>query len=202
MQDVIALIIQYKYLILFPLATIEGPIVCLVAGLLSSLGYLEFAAAFVIVLAGDLIPDIAYFYVGRHAGNRAAEGRLGKHLAFLARHARFLEGLWRDHGRKTMLLSKLAYGLSAPLLMSAGMTRMPLRRYIAYVMPVAIAKCAAIMALGYFLVQSYINATQYLRNAGILFAVLLVLLIAGYIFIAVRARRGILELEQEASYEP
>ncbi|HKI73364.1 MAG TPA: hypothetical protein VJ998_01885, partial [Pseudomonadales bacterium] len=126
MEGVIALIIHYKYLILFPLATLEGPVVSLVAGLLSSLGYLEFLPAFAIILIGDLIPDVAYYFLGRHARNSASEGRFGRHLAFLARHGKLLEGLWLEHGRKTMLLSKLAYGISAPLLMSAGMTNMPL----------------------------------------------------------------------------
>ena len=201
MDGVIALIIQYKYLILLPLATIEGPVVSLVAGLLCSLGYLAFVPAFAIILIGDLVPDIGYYYLGRHARNGRMSNRLGKHFAFLSHHLAFLERLWLEHGRKTMLVSKLAYGLSAPLLMSAGLTNMPMRRYVTYVFPVALAKCGAIMTLGYFLARSYLHVAQYLRNAGLMFALLAALIIVGYILITLRARRTILAMEQEASSE-
>lgn len=201
MDGVIALIIQYKYLILLPLATIEGPIVSLVAGLMCSLGYLAVAPAFAIIMVGDLIPDVGYYYLGRHARNGGMSNRFGKHFSFFSHHLGFIERLWLEHGRKTMLVSKLAYGLSAPLLMSAGLTNMPLRRYLAYVFPVAVAKCGAIMALGYFLAKSYLHVAQYLRNAGLMFALLAALIIAGYILITLRARRTILAMEQEASSE-
>lgn len=201
MDGVIALVIHYKYLILFPLAALEGPAVSLVAGSLISLGYLELAPAFAIILLGDFIPDLAFYFIGRHARNQAVPSRFSKHLAFLSHHLRFLERLWVDHGGKTMFVSKLAYGLSAPLLMSAGLTNMPLRRYVGYVVPVAIFKCGAIMAMGYILAQSYLSAAKYIRGAGLMFAGLVLLVVGAYVLIAVRARRTVLELEQEASCE-
>ena len=201
MDGVIALIIHYKYLILLPLATLEGPAVSLIAGLLVSLGYLEPVPSFCIVLVGDIVPDLTYYYIGRQARNRPFLGRFSKHLAFLSRHLKMLETLWLEHGRKTMFVSKLAYGLSAPLLMSAGLTNMPVKRYIAYVVPIAVFKCAAIMALGYLLVESYMRAAKYIQGAGLMFAGLVVMIVVGYVFIAFRARRTILELEQEAPCE-
>lgn len=200
MDGVIALIIHYKYLILFPLAAIEGPAVSLVAGLLTNLGYLNAVPAFSIILLGDFLPDLAYYFIGRKARNRTVDG-FGKHLAFLSSHLKLLETLWHQHGRKTMFVSKLAYGLSTPLLISAGLTNMPAKRYISYVLPVCIVKCAVIMALGYLLVESYMRAVKYIQSAGLMFAGLVVMVVAGYIFIAIRARRTILELEQEAPCE-
>ena len=200
MDGVIALIIHYKYLILFPMAAIEGPVVSLVAGLLANLGYLAVAPAFLIILLGDFLPDLAYYFIGRKARNRRLDG-FGKHLAFLSSHLKLLETLWHEHGRKTMFISKLAYGLSIPLLISAGLTNMPLRKYVSYVLPVCIFKCAAIMALGYLLVESYMRAVKYIQDAGLMFASLVAMVVVGYVFIALRARRTILELEQEAPGE-
>lgn len=197
MDGVIALIIHYKYFILLPLATIEGPTVTLVAGLLVSLGYLELVPAFCIVLTGDVIPDLGYYLIGRHLRNRPFLNRFSKHFTFLSRHLQLLESLWHNHGRKTMFVSKLAYGLSVPLLMSAGLTNMPAKRYVAYVLPVALFKCAAIMALGYLLAESYMSATKYIRGAGLMFAGLAMFIALGYAFIAFRARRSILALEQK-----
>lgn len=201
MDGVIALVIHYKYLILFPLAALEGPVVALVAGLLTSLGYLEMLPAFGIILLGDFLPDVGYFLVGRHIHNRKFLERFDKHLAFLSRHLPMLRTLWHEHGRKTMFISKLAYGFSTPLLMSAGLTNLPLKRYIAYALPVSVFKCAVIMALGYLLVESYMHALKYIQGAGLMFAGLVLVIIAGYVFVAVRARRTILALEEEAQCE-
>lgn len=201
MDGVIALVIHYKYFILFPLAALEGPAVSLVAGLLISLGYLEALPAFLIILLGDFIPDLAYYYIGRHVHSRNLLERFSKHLSFLSQHMPLLEMLWHQHGRKTMFVSKLAYGLSTPLLISAGLTNLPMTRYIGYALPVSIAKCAAIMALGYLLVESYMRAMKYLQDAGLMFAALVLLIIAGYVFIALRARRSILAMEQQAQCE-
>ena len=63
------LLMTYRYLILFPLAAVEGPIVALLVGFLISLGYFQFFPAFGIMILGDLIPDSFYYYLGRF-GNK------------------------------------------------------------------------------------------------------------------------------------
>ena len=193
MDGVIGLIIQYKYLILFPLAAVEGPAVSLVAGLLASMGYLELVPAFCMILMGDFLPDIGYYLIGRHARSRPFFDRFTTERAFVAKHLPVLETLWHEHGRKTMVISKLAYGLSTPLLMSAGFTNMPANRYVAYVLPISLLKCMVIMGLGYALVQSYMEAVKYLQNAGLMFAALAIAMVAGYVLLARRARRSFFE---------
>src|SRR4051794_39487817 len=68
--SVTAVLMTYRYWILFPLACIEGPILSFFMGTLCALGYFNPFLVYPIMLAGDLIPDTILFYVGRR-GKRA-----------------------------------------------------------------------------------------------------------------------------------
>jgi len=65
MEHILALLIEYKYFILFPLAAIEGPIVSLAAGFLIHTGHLSFIPTYLIFILGDVIPDCLYYYLGK-----------------------------------------------------------------------------------------------------------------------------------------
>ena len=186
MSHLIDLIIQYKYLILFPLAAIEGPIVSLAVGFLIYGGYLQFVPAYIILIFGDLIPDTIYYYIGRY----------GNHKNLLAKYGSALGKLWRDHPGKTMFLSKLAYGLSTPFLISAGLTNMPLKKFWRYSVPVTLFQYAVILTLGYCLGHSYQLAIGYIKNAGIAIAGSVILLVVAYLIISRYARKQIVELEK------
>ena len=186
----VLLLTKYGYFILFPLAAIEGPIVSLVVGFLIYLGYLKFLPAYAILLLGDLIPDVIYYYIGRFGNRRKIMEKYGSRL-------NIVEKLWQEHGRKTMFLSKLAYGLSTLFLISAGLVNMPLKRFISYALPVTVFQYAAIMAIGYYLGSSYQLAAKYIDFAGIIMAIIFVIFIAGYVFFVKYVRRQIEKMEKE-----
>jgi membrane protein DedA with SNARE-associated domain len=197
MEHIINLLETYGYLILFPLAAIEGPIIALVVGFLIYLGYLAFIPSFAILLLGDLIPDVIYYYLGRFGNKKNFLEKYKEKLKIISSNFHIVERLWRDHGRKTMFFSKLAYGLSTPFLISAGLVNMPLRRFVSYAFPVTIFQYAAILTIGYFLGNSYQIATQYIKDAGIIITVLVIILVAAYIFMARYAKDQITKLEVE-----
>lgn len=196
MSQAALLIIKYKYLILFPLAAIEGPVVALAAGFLVFAGYLDFLPAYAIMLLGDLIPDTFYYYIGRFGHKKELIIKYS-YLKIISRHFSALEHLWAKHGLKTMFLSKLAYGLSTPLLISAGLVKMPLRRFISYAFPVTVTQYGIIMVIGFSLGHSYQTADKYIHNASIFIAAILVLLVVAYIIIGKYASRQISKIEKE-----
>ena len=65
MASVLALLIQYKYLILFPIIVIEGPFATIVSGFLVSLGIFNVFIAYPIIILGDLASDSIFYFVGR-----------------------------------------------------------------------------------------------------------------------------------------
>jgi len=188
MEQLVLLLTKYGYFILFPLAAIEGPIVSLAVGFLIYLGYLKLLPAYAILLLGDLIPDTVYYYIGRFGSKRKIIEKYGSRL-------NLIEKLWREHGRKTMFLSKLAYGLSGLFLISAGLTKMPFRKFISYAFPVTLFQYGVIMAIGYFLGHSYKLAEQYIEYAYMIVAAVLIIFIISYIFVIKYARRQIKEME-------
>ncbi|MDO8669698.1 MAG: hypothetical protein Q7K65_05405 [Candidatus Buchananbacteria bacterium] len=196
MDQLVLLIIQYKYLILFPIAAIEGPIVSLAIGFLIYLGYLDFLPAYFILILGDLIPDTVYYYIGRLGDKKNFLNKYGSRLS-LASNIKILDKLWAFHPRKTMFLSKFAYGLSTPFLISAGLIKMPFRKFVSYTFPVILLQYALIMAIGYYLGQSYQIAEIYIQYTGILVAVIIVIFIVGYALFTKYARTQIIKMEQE-----
>lgn len=63
-QQIISLLTAYKYFFLFPIVVVEGPIITVIAGFLSSLGYLNIIIAYLVVVAGDIVGDSAYYAIG------------------------------------------------------------------------------------------------------------------------------------------
>ena len=186
----------YRYAVLFPLALFEGPLVSLAVGFMVSLGYFNFLLAYAILLLGDLIPDTLYYAIGRFGNKRELIERHGRSMPLLSRHFPLLEKLWHEHGRKTMFLSKLAYGLSTPLLISAGLVNLSFKKFFSYAFPITLFQYAIIMAIGYFLGYSYERAVNYITDVGLLLAVV-ILLGAGYVFVRRYARRQIENIQKE-----
>jgi len=190
MEDLISLLTNYGYFILFPLAAFEGPLVSLIAGFLVRLGYFSFLPVLIILVLGDVIPDVIYYYIGRFGSRRKIIEKYGSHL-------NLLEKLWREHGKKTMFFSKIAYGLSTPLLISAGLVKMPIRQFVSYTIPISITLYTVIITIGYYLGNSYQLAAKYINFAEIIIAVIFVIFIAVYVFSAKYARRQIEKMKKE-----
>lgn len=194
-QTIINLILTYRYVILLPLAFIEGPILALVVGFLVHLKYFDIIPAFLVMCAGDFFPDVFYYYIGYSGTESKIIKKYRAKSKFVADNMPIIEKLWREQGYKTMFLSKLAYGMSTILLISAGLAKMPFRKYITYAFSVTLFQYGIIMTIGYYLSFSYVFATQYVKLAGIIVAVVLVVFVLIYIKIQKYASQEIKKLE-------
>ncbi|MBI3627850.1 MAG: hypothetical protein HY220_03890 [Candidatus Sungbacteria bacterium] len=184
------ILITYRYLALFPLAFFEGPIVALAVGFLLSLGYFKVLPAFGIMILGDLIPDSVYYYLGRFGNQRKLIEKYRSSLKAVSLDFEFVEKLWINHPRKMMIFGKLAYGLSIPFLISAGLARVQFRKFIIYAVPVTIFQYGVIMGIGYYVGSSYLLAAQYV-HLFYYFMAFAVLLFAGAYFGLTRYIRGL-----------
>jgi membrane-associated protein len=197
MNILLTLIEQYRYLILFPMAAVEGPVVGLIAGFLVHMGYLSFIPTFLLLVLGDLIPDTIYYYIGRLGKNKNLLEKYSKKSDFISLNTDILKKLWNEHGQKTMFFSKLAYGLATPFLISAGLVGMPLGTFLSYSVPVTLIQYGIIITAGYFLGQSYQVAVKYIKYGGFLVAGVVILFIIGYIFAFRYAKKQIKTLEEK-----
>ena len=152
---IIPLIILYRYWILFPLACFEGPLVSIIIGFLVAGGYFNPFIAYIILVLGDVIPDTGYYFVGRWGHKASFISKYASKVGITEKRFSIIERLWKKHPGKTMWTSKLAYGLSTPFLISAGLVGMPLRKFLLCAIPVTLAQYAILMAVGYFFGNSY-----------------------------------------------
>lgn len=191
----LALLLKYKYLVLFPLAFFEGPVVSLVVGFMIYLGYLSFFPSFLILIFGDIIPDTIYYYCGRFAGQNKFIQRLLTKNIYFSKKMPLVEHLWNNHPKKTMFFSKLAYGLSTPFLVSAGLVRMPFKKFISYTIPITLFQYAVIMTIGYVLGNSYYIAEKYIKLGAASIAIFGIVLIVLYFSFSKYAKNEIDKLE-------
>lgn len=196
MNSTVQLLMEYKYLLLFPLAVIEGPLVALVAGFLVSIGYMSAIPAYIVMLFGDLIPDSIYYYIGRYGNKFNLIEKYGHRFKLISSNFPLLEKLWKTHPKKMMFFGKLAYGLSIPFLISAGLVKMAFGKFLQYTIPVTLFQYGVIMLVGYYMGYAYTSAKGYVTDAYITIAILVILLIVGNIFLSKFAKREIEELEK------
>src|SRR3989344_1039375 len=197
MEQIVPILTKYGYFILFPMAVLEGPLVSLAAGFLVYLGYFQFFSAYGILLLGDIIPDVICYYIGRFGNKKKLIEKHSSGSGFILRNLPLVRNLWQNHGKKTMFLSKLAYSLRIPFLISAGLVEMPFRKFISYAVPVSLFQYGVIMTVGYLLGHSYQLAGRYIQYTYNIMAAILMLFIVSYIFISKYARRQIEIIERE-----
>ena len=191
LQSVLDLIITYRYWVLLPLAFFEGPIVALFAGFLVSFGYFNFLLTYCILILGDFLPDIVYYFLGRYGNRRNLVAKYGKYFGVKKNTEEFMTHLWHNHAGKTMFLSKLAYGLSTPFLISAGLVRMPFKRFMRYAVPISIFQYGLLLFLGYHFGNSYQLLGSYVQYAELALAALAIALLAGYMFFFKYAKKNL-----------
>lgn len=197
MEQLVSLVIQYKYLVLLPLAAVQGPIFSLAVGFLVFLGYLKFFLSLIVLVLGDAIMDTVYYYIGRFGDKTKILQRFGPRWNLLPKHFNMVERLWLEHGRKTVFLSKLSWGLSGPFLISAGFVKMPFLKFIKYAVPVACLEYIILLTLGYYLGNSYLAAESYIKFGGLAVAVLLIVFVLLFFYFSRFARKQISKLEEE-----
>jgi membrane protein DedA with SNARE-associated domain len=197
--SLVALILHYRYLILFPLACFEGPLVSVAVGFLISQGYFNPFAAYALFILGDVIPDGIYYYIGRFGKRSALIERWGPAVGISPSRIEVIARLWADHPGKTMWVTKFAYGLSTPLLILAGVVGVPVDRFFRYSIPFSLLQYAVLMTLGYFFGASYALISNVFNGLGMGITALVVVGGAYFAFTKyVRSRFWAEEKEEEA----
>ncbi|OJI08560.1 MAG: hypothetical protein COX02_01625 [Candidatus Vogelbacteria bacterium CG22_combo_CG10-13_8_21_14_all_37_9] len=194
---IITLLLHYRYWILFPLATLEGPLVALVIGFLIHQGIFAFWPVYLLLLSGDLIPDSIYFFLGRWGNQKQLLQKYFNPDRFVVKNFSIIEKMWQKHPFKTMFFSKLAYGLSIPFLISAGLVKMTYLHFIIYALPITLFQYALLLFIGYYLGQSYTIVTPYIQNTGLVITGFLLIFFGLYLLFTRYAKKQIIKESQE-----
>jgi membrane protein DedA with SNARE-associated domain len=150
MNTTAQLIIEYRYLILIPLAIIEGPIVAFIAGTLAILGYFDIYVLAAFFLVRDVAMDAIYYCIGYFGGKTKFAQRMLAKIKVTENHLDGVRKLWEHHPLSTMFIGKLSYGVGSTFVTVAGMVKFPFSTFFKYGVIVAIAQYWTLLALGYF----------------------------------------------------
>jgi membrane-associated protein len=187
------LLITYKYILLLPLAIIEGPVLALIVGIIVKLGYLNFYAAFIVMILGDFLPDTFYYHLGRHSNNWNFAQKIMKKLD----NTSVIEKAWKRHMVKTLFVSKLAMGIAPALLMTAGRAEVPYRKYIGLALLITITQYGFFIFCGYTIGYSY-NLISDFKYFGMFVAAFVIILVIIHKSLRRFANKELKEIEKES----
>lgn len=149
------LIIEYRYLIMIPLAIVEGPIVAFVAGTLASLGYFNIYGLALFFFARDMGMDACYYALGYFGGRTGFARRLLRKIRVTEDHLEGVRLLWEHNPMSTMFIGKLSYGIGSTFVAVAGMVKFRVTTFFKYGALVAILQYWTLLAIGYFFGSSF-----------------------------------------------
>ncbi len=155
MEHTLALLGEYGYLLLFPLAIVEGPIITVLAGFLVTLGVLNPFIVYAIVVAGDMVGDSWLYGVGRVGGKWL--DRVSRFFRVTPEKLEQAKGFFDTHHHRTLILSKLVHGIGAAGLIAAGMLRIPYRRYVFVCVLISLAQSCIFLLIGILFIRTRKN---------------------------------------------
>lgn len=183
-------VFSHAYFFLIPLAILEGPLLAIVCGIAAGLGALNPFIAYGILIGGDLGPDLMYYTIGRWGATLPFVRRYATRIKAIRENFLALEQLWHTHPLTTMASAKLSYLVSPALIVSVGLSGMPLRRFVFCSLAVSTLYMGALAALGFGFGKAYGYFHLSLASAGIYLAIpgVAILCALGYMTVHMRRR--------------
>lgn len=172
---------HYKYFALFPLAVLEGPIITIIAGFFSSLGFINFFGAYAVIVAGDLAGDVLYYVAGRVGGRRFID-KWGRYLGVGERQVESLEKQFSQRGDKLLFIGKMSHGVGGAFLVAAGIIKMPFNKFLSANFLATLLKSMLLLLVGFYFGQAYATINSYLEKITVITVGLALVLAAVYFF--------------------
>lgn len=171
----LALVSSYRYAILVPAALFLDIPAGLASGVAVRLGYLSFPLAYPCLMLGALLGDMLWYGIGYHYGEPFVM-RFGKYAGINKANLRKAESFFRFYGRRILFFSKLTtgFGFAIPILMTAGMSRLPFWRFITTNIAGQFFWTGGLIAIGYFFGALYLQVNTAFARVSLLPLVVIV----------------------------
>ncbi len=171
------LLLEYKYLILAPAAFAIGPTVSLIAGVLLRLDVLALIPTCIALAAGELSGDVLWYWLGKKYGDSFV-ARFGRYVGITALGVANVRQLFSNHHDLILFTSKLTagFGFAPVVLFSAGMSRVPFRRYMMLNIAGQFLWTAGLLSIGYFLGHIFLMVNDLFEKRALI--ALLVIIMA------------------------
>lgn len=183
----IELLLTYKYVILIPLAIIEGPIVTVVAGFLVTLKVFNPLLVYVVMVIGDVVGDAGIYYIG-YSGKRFL-----KYFKITDEKLERAKNYFKDNHKKAIIMSKLVHGIGFTGLIAAGASHVPYKRYFVTCTLISVVQSFIMLMIGIFFGHAYVVIGKYLNYYAALVSVIFLVVLL-FVFIQkykIRTKAGL-----------
>jgi membrane protein DedA with SNARE-associated domain len=155
-QNFLAGLSYYRYVLTFCLAIVEGPMVMVASGILLRLGFFYFWPVYLTLMLGDFVADLCWYGVGYYGGRPFAL-RWGKYFSITPELLEKIEIFFKKHQTKILFISKITmgFGFALATLITAGMVRIPFKKYALFNFLGGFVWTGLLLVVGYFFGQIY-----------------------------------------------
>ncbi len=174
---------SYPYLVyglIIVLACAEGPILSMIFGILLKLGYFYLIPVYTALMVGDLLGDIVWYWIGRNFGHRFIQG-YGKYFSISEERVEKVSALFHRYKDSILFVSKICngFGFALVTLMTAGMVKIPFRRYIIINLAGQFIWTGILLGIGFSFSNLFVAANNIFEKASVvaIFVVLIVLFV-------------------------
>lgn len=172
------LIAEYTYFIMAPAIFVLGPVVSLAAGVLLRLDVISLIPTCLALATGELGADVLWYWIGRRYGESFVR-RFGRYFGITPDSVAYAKDLFGKHHDMIIFSSKLTAGLgfAAVILFTAGLSKVPFRRYMMLNIAGQFLWTAGLLSIGYFLGHIYLRVGNVFEKIA-LFALIILILIS------------------------
>ncbi len=165
------LLLIYKYLILIPLAIIEGPIITVVCGFLVTLKVFNPYTVYLVMVAGDIVGDGLVYGIG-YSGKRFL-----KYFKITEKKLEKAKIYFHENHKKAIIMSKLIHGLGFTGLIAAGAVHVPYKKYFKTCMMISSVQSLVMLLIGIFFGHAYVVIEKYLNYYAALISIAFLLIV-------------------------
>lgn len=180
----------WTYILLAALVAVEGPIATLLGAAAASAGLMRPWSVFFAAATGNLVADSLWYSLG-YMGRIEWLFHFGKRLGLRRDLLEHLKHNMEKHATKVLFLAKLTVSFVIPSLITAGLLRLPLRRWFPALIAAETIWTGSLVLIGYYATEAIKRVEQ-----GVEYAVLA----ASIIFVAfliIEGRRLIKEWDKD-----
>jgi membrane-associated protein len=183
LQDILILLENYKYVVIFPTMVIEGPIITILSGFLASLHYLNPVFTYALLVVGDIVGDILHYLIGKYWGQERMR-KWGRIFGYNEKAEKYVENHFMHHKGKTFLFGKISHGFGTAIQIAAGIAKVDFKEFLWWNVLATFPKTLILFLIGFYAGSSYVRINQYLGMIGLAMAGVVAALVVGYVLLS------------------
>jgi len=180
----------WTYVLLAALVAIEGPIATLLGAAAASAGLMRPWSVFFAAALGNITADSLWYTLG-YMGKLEWLFHFGKRLGLRRDLLEHLKHNMEKHATKVLFLAKLTVSFVIPSLITAGLLRLPLRRWFPALIAAETIWTGSLVLIGYYTTEAVKRVERGVEYAALGASILFV------IFLIFTGRRLIKEWDRD-----